>query len=76
MVSDDYEGQVIPGEECGLIFVLQMRKTPENLNQDTNPTGDRTRARCVSGNDVTTRPLAMVNILELISWNPGPLPER
>ena len=40
-----------------LTFVLQLRKTPEkNLNQETDPTGDRPRTRCVRGNDVTPRP--------------------
>ena len=27
----------------------------KNLNQEIDPTGDRTRARCVRGNDVTPR---------------------
>ena len=32
MISDDYDGQMMPGDECGpnfLTFVLQLRKNPE-----------------------------------------------
>ena len=32
MISDDYDGQMIPRDECGpnfLTFVLQLRKAPE-----------------------------------------------
>ena len=42
-----YDGHVITGDECGpnfLTFVLQLRESPEkNLNQQTDPTGERTR---------------------------------
>ena len=38
MVLDDYDGQVIPKDECGpnsLTFVLQLRKNSrKNLNQE------------------------------------------
>ena len=55
MVLDDYDGQMIPGDECGptlLTFVLQLRRNPgKKLNQEIDATGDRTRLRCVRGND-------------------------
>ena len=44
MVLDDYDGQMIPGDEWGrnfLTFVLQLRgkkKKHKNLNQKTNST--------------------------------------
>ena len=31
-------------------------KPRKNLNQEIDPTGDRTQARCVRSNDVTPRP--------------------
>ena len=44
------------GDECDpnfLTFVLRLRENPgKNLNQEIDPTGDRTRARCVKSNDV------------------------
>ena len=59
MVLDDYDGQMIPEEEYDLnfqTFVLRMREHHEkNLNQETNPTGDRTQVRLMRGNDVTPR---------------------
>ena len=42
IVLEDYDGQMIPGEGCGrnfLTFVLQLRKNPENLNQEIDSTG-------------------------------------
>ena len=48
---------MIPMDECGLNFVLQLMKNPaKKLNQENYPTGDRTGARCVRNNDVTSRP--------------------
>ena len=39
-----------------VIFVLPLRENPgKNRNQKIDPTGDRTRARCVRSNDVTPR---------------------
>ena len=50
MVSDDYNGQMVLGDECGpnfLTFILLLWKNPgKNLNQKTDPTGDR-RVRCL-----------------------------
>ena len=55
---------LIPGDECGLnflAFVLRLRENPgKNLNQEIDPTGDRTKACCVRNNDVTPRPQAVV----------------
>ena len=43
MFLDDYNGQMIPGDECRLnflTFVLQLRKNfGRNLNQEVDPTG-------------------------------------
>ena len=40
---DDYDGQMVSGDKCGLnflTFVLQLRDNPgENLIQETDPTG-------------------------------------
>ena len=48
---------MITGDECGpnfLTFVLRLREIPgKNLNQEIDPTGDLTRARCARSNDVT-----------------------
>ena len=51
-----FDGHMKPRDECGLNFqtyVLQLRK---NVNQDIDPTGDRTRACSMRSNDVTLRP--------------------
>ena len=35
MVSDDYDGQMTPGDECGpniLTFVLELKKIPEKTS--------------------------------------------
>ena len=54
-----YDDHMITGDECGpgfLAFVLHLRENPgKNHNQETDPTGDRTRTRCVRNNDVTHR---------------------
>ena len=45
-----YDAHMITEDEYGpnlLTFVLRLREYPEkNLNQEIDPTGDRTRARC------------------------------
>ena len=55
-VKPNYDGQIMPGSECGLnflTFIFQLRKTPpENLNKEGDPIGDRTRARWMRGNDL------------------------
>ena len=44
---------MISGDEFDpnfLTFVLELRKNPgKNVNQETDPTGDRTQAHCVRG---------------------------
>ena len=54
---------MISGDECGpnfLTFVLRLRENPgKNLNKEIDPTGDRTRARCIRSDDVTLRPWSM-----------------
>ena len=53
MMSDDDDGQMIFRDLVGLkppTFVLQVRKNPEKTSpRKLVPTGDRTRARCVTG---------------------------
>ena len=57
MFSDDYDGQMIPGDECSsnfLTFASQFRKNPGKiLNQEIYLTGNWTRTRCIRDNDVT-----------------------
>ena len=60
IISDDYDGQMIPEDECGpnfLTVVLQLRKTQKkkNLNTEIDPTGDQTRAAALAA---TTLPQA------------------
>ena len=54
----DYDGQMIFGDIGGLkllTFVLQVRKNPEKTSpRKLVPTGDRTRARCVTDAHATT----------------------
>ena len=54
---DDYDGQIIPGDEHGLNFltsVLWIRENPgKNLNQEIDPTGDQIRARWTKRNYAT-----------------------
>ena len=38
------------------ICLIVEEKPRKKLNQEIDPTGDRTQARCVRGNDVTPRP--------------------
>ena len=54
-----YDGHMITGEEYGLNFLTYLRVEVQplrNLKQEADPTGDRTRARCVRSNDFTPRP--------------------
>ena len=52
-----YDGHMITGDEYGsnfLTFVLRLRENSgKKFNQEIDPLGDRTRARCVRSNDVT-----------------------
>ena len=52
-----YDGYMKTGDGCGsnfLTFVLRLRESHgKTFNQETDPTGDRTRARCMRSNDVT-----------------------
>ena len=61
--KDDCDGQMIFGNVVGLnflTFVLQVRKNPDQTSPWKRvPTGDRTRARCVTGAHVTACPTAV-----------------
>ena len=71
MVWMIYYGHMVSGDECGpnfMIFVLRLRETPgTNLNQEIDPTGDRTRAHSVRSNDVALCMYACMYIL-LFLW--------
>ena len=57
-IIEYYDGHVITGDERGPnfpAFVLRLRK--KKLKQEIDPTGDRTRARCVRSNEVIPRQL-------------------
>ena len=58
MTKDAYDGQMIFGDLVGLklpdIRLIGEEKPQENLTQETCPTGDRTRARCVTSAHLTT----------------------
>ena len=60
MVRMIYDVHMITGDECGpnfLTFILRLRENPgKNLNQENDPTGDRTPARWMKGNDITPPP--------------------
>ena len=60
MVSDDYNDQMIPGDEFGsnfLTIALELRKNPgKNLNQETYSTGDRTQSRRMRGKNIVPKP--------------------
>ena len=56
MVWIIYGGHMIPGDECGLNFIisaLQFKNPGINLKQEIDSIGDRTRTRCVRSNEVT-----------------------
>ena len=63
MMSDDDDGQMIFGDLGGLklpTFVLQVRKNPEKTSpRKPVPTGDRTRACCVTGAHAAASPTAV-----------------
>ena len=64
MVSDDYDVHDTQGRMWS-IFPDILRKTPgKSLREETDPTGDITRARRMIGSDVTPRPIAVVTILQ------------
>ena len=69
MSIDDYDGQMIFGDLGGLKlpkFVLQVRKNHEKTSpRKLVPTGDRTRARCVTSAHATTSSTAVDNY----SWD-------
>ena len=64
MVWMIYGDHMITGDEFGpnfLTFALRLRENPEkNLKQETSPTGDRTRARCMRSNDVQSSAIVVV----------------
>ena len=66
--NDDYDGQMIFGDLVGLTFpdiVLQVRKNPEKPSpRKPVPTGERTRARCVTSAHATTCSTAVDQNLE------------
>ena len=59
MVLDDYDGQIIPGDECGLNFLTFVscgKPSKKTSNRKLTRTGDRIWARWVKGNVVIPRP--------------------
>ena len=70
MSDDDNDGQMLFGDLGGLKlpdmqYVLQVRKNPEkNSPRKLVPTGDRTRARCVTGAHATACPTAVDRVEE------------
>ena len=67
---DDNDGQMIFGDFGGLelpdICLTSEEKPRKNLTQETFPTGDRTRARCVTGAHATTWPIAVDTLIEIL----------
>ena len=63
MMKDDSDGQMIFGDLGGLklpnISLTGEEKTRKNLTQETCPTRDRTRARCMTGAHATAWPTAV-----------------
>ena len=67
--NDDYGGKMIFGDRVGLsflTFVLQVRRNPEKTSPRKPPTGDRTRARCVTSAHATTCSTAVDYIYILV----------
>ena len=69
MRMDDYDGQIIFGDLVGLkladICLTGEEKTPEKTSPGKLvPTGDRTRARCVTSAHATTCPTAVDELSE------------
>ena len=58
MIRDDYDGQMTFGDlgaQSFLTFVLQVWKNPEKTSpRKLVPTGDQTRAHCMTGAHATT----------------------
>ena len=63
MIGDDNDGQMIFGDLGGLklpdICLAGEEKPRKRLTQELVPTGDRTRARCVTGAYATAWPTAV-----------------
>ena len=73
MMMDDYDGQMIFGDLVGL-NLPDIRLTGEEKPRKTSPrklvpTGDRTRARCVTSAHATTLFHSGGRNLMLITWN-------
>ena len=64
MMSDDYYGQMIFGEPWGL-KLHDICLTGEEKPKKLVPTGDRTRAHCVTGAQATTWPTAVDQLIEI-----------
>ena len=52
MVMDDFDDQMLAGDECRLNFLTLVMQLRKSLNQEIYQTGDRTRDCWVSGNNV------------------------
>ena len=65
MTMDDYDGQMILGDLMGLkhpdIRLIGEEKLRKTSPRKLVPTGDRTRARCVTGAHATTCSTAVDN---------------
>ena len=63
MIVDDNDGQMIFGDLRGLklpdICLTGEEKPRKNVTRKLDPTGDRTRARCVTGAHATVWPTAV-----------------
>ena len=70
MIGDDNDYQMIFGDLGGLklpdICLIGEEKPRKNLTQETTPTGDGTRVRCVTGAHATAWPTAVDKIYSLI----------
>ena len=69
MIDDDNDDQMIVGDLGGLklpdICLTGEKKTRKTSPRKLVPTGDRTRARCVTGAHATVCPTAVDRILKL-----------
>ena len=76
MIDDDNDCQMIFGDVGVLklpdICLTGEEKPRKNLTQDLVPTGDLTRARCVTGAPATTWPTAMdSSLIGKRNWKGG-----
>ena len=73
MMMDDYDGQMIFGDLVGLNLPdirLTVRKNPKKTSpRKVVPTGDRTRARCMTGAHATACPTVVDPIVFIIHKN-------